>query len=500
MNKTSATFTLIMCACGLLLGYSAGRKGAVLAEGKDTVPEPVRSSTRKTGAISDPRAAQLPEARSNESLATLIAQGENATYAGITAWLLDADAHEIAAYWDSCKDGKLDGDKQRLIFLNWTRLDPQAAIAAVAGTDKAGMPWWAWAASDPQAALSAAGADRLTDVARGIGEFQPKWLMEHFDRIPGEAKPPSLNGLLTWKENEDPLATMDFLQKQGIHFNAALFRTLARKDPWAAFDWLQENNGIDRGSGAIDILLDTMKSGHPDDLERLAAMTPSGALKRKMEDAIFSNLLATDPEAALVRAKAMESPVMAAARLAQIGTSLLATDPEKAFSIGADILAASPDRLAPLKRIDIGDNNTSWGTGESPAETFMDSLMIKDPVRTMEMTTAGMKDGSTTFRTLCGKWADRDLPAFAEWVNRQTEPKVRDAAAGQVISRLTSQGQFQEAAEWAMRGSASNPANLHSIAAEWGQSNPAAASEWLESADIPENVRGNLRNYIRKEP
>lgn len=495
MNRTSATFTLVMCTCGLLLGYTVNRKEKDTPQGSGPTKDSRSARPESHEAISSasPLAPPLPETRSAESLETLIALGGDATYAGITTWLLDADAREIAAYWEASKDGKLDGDKQRLVFLNWTRLDPQAAIAAVTGTDKAGMAWWAWAASDPQAALSAAGGDRLTDVARGIGEFQPKWLMEHFDEMPEEAKQPSLNGLLTWKENEDPVATLDFLKQQGIPFNAALFRTLARKDPWAAFDWLQENSGTEPGGGAVDILVDTMKSGHPEDLERLAAMTPSGAMKRKMEDAIFSNLLATDPEAAREQAKAMEAPLMAAARLAQVGTSLLATDPERAFGIGADILAASPDHLAPLMRID----DIAWSTGESSAETFMDSLMIKDPVRTLDMTTAGMKDGSTTFRTLCGKWADRDLPAFAEWVNRQTEPKVRDAATGQVISRLTSLGQFQEAAEWAVRGSASTPGHLHHIASEWGQSNPAAASEWLESVDIPENVRENLKTYIR---
>lgn len=505
MNKTSATLTLVMCACGLMLGYTANRKAA---EGRPrdpvtTAAKSVRTGPRKAGEAATPQVFPSKDTRSSENLDSLIAQGADASYADLTLWLVDADAGEIAAYWESSRDGKLDGDRERLIFLNWTRLDPQAAIAAVAGTNRAGMPWWAWAASDPKAALASGNGERLKDVARGIGEFQPKWLMENFSQIPEAVRQDALGGLLTWKENEDPVATLDFLKTQDIHFNRALFRTLALKDPWAAYDWLQKNKGAEtKSAGALDVLLETMKSSHPDDLNRLAAMTPSGALKRKVDDFVFGSLLAKDPEAALVRAKAIEAPFVAVSRLGQVGNSCLATDPEKAFGIGRDILAYGLESLVPSKQIDLGNGNSTniWDSNENTASTFINSLMAKDPVRVMEMTTAGMKGVSSTFQTLCSNWSNQDLAAYRNWADSLTDPQVRNSAARHVVTGLSSQGRFEEAAELATSDYNKYAGALHQLASDWGQRDPAAAAAWLDSAEFNQELKGQLKTYIRNNP
>ena len=494
MNRTSATITLAMCALGLLVGYAAHKPAAEIDA---PVSKPEQRTSRESASGANTAPIQLPKIHSDETLETLIAQGENATYAGLALWMLDASAPDIAAYWEFRKNGEFGGDMKRLLFLNWTRLDPQAAIAAVAGTDNASIPWWSWAAHDPKAALSAAGADRLKDVARGIGEFHPEWLRENFDKIPEKFQRDALHGLMTWKEDGDHVATLDFLKKQGIGFHTNLFRTLARKDPWAAYDWLEKNDKLDpQDNGPIDILLDAMKSAHPDDLERLAATTPSGALKCKMEDAIFENLLATDPAAALARAKSTDAPLIAAKRLAIIGNSLLTSDPEKAFQIGADILAASPFQLAPERRIQIGDDSSSWGASDYTAQSFMESLLIKDPGKTIEMTTIGQETASKLFQELAEKWAERDLVSFTEWVNRQPASPIRRAAAGQVANQLTSQDHFQEAADWAISG---DMGNLYNLARQWARSNRAEASGWLDTANLPESEKSQLRNIINRQ-
>lgn len=499
MNKTPATISLVMCVLGLLVGFNAKRQISGTIKAKDAVSasKPERQSSREPTARGNAVATPLPKIHSEETLETMIAQGESATYAGLALWMLDASGPDIAAYWEFRKNGKLDGDMKRLLFINWTRLDPQAAIASTAGTKDATIPWWAWASHDPQAALSAADPDRLKDVARGIGEFQPEWLREHFDLIPEEAQREALNGLMTWKEDGDHVATLDFLKKHGIDFHSNLFRTLARKDPWAAYDWLQKNDKLNPGEyGPIDILLDTMKSTHPDDLERLAAMTPSGALKRKMEDAIFNNLLLNDPEAALAKAKATDAPLVAAGRLGQIGLSLLGSDPEKAFGIGADILAVSPESLAPEMRIENNGNSSSWNGDKSTAEKFLSSLLLKDPARTLELTTTGSEAVSKPFRELSEEWAERDLTAYTNWVNRQTDPRIQDAAAGQVVRQLATQGHFQEAVQWALGGEAPERRYLSSLTRQWARSDRGEASVWLESADLPEAMKGKLRNLI----
>ncbi len=327
--------------------------------------------------------------------------------------------------------------------------------------------------------------------------MQPEWLREHFDEIPEDVRQAAMDGMITWKEDGDHAARLDFLMANGRGFNPSAFKTLALKDPWEAYDWLEKNDKLDpRDNSAVDILLETMKSGSPDDLQRLAAMTPSGALQRRIEDAFFENLLVSDPAAALAKAKSTEAPLIAAGRLAKIGNTLLDLDPEKAFAIATDILITCPDKLTSEKRIESTNGSSTWSSEESAAQAFMESLLIKDPARTLEMTTAGLENVSQTFQELSGKWAERDFVAYTEWVNLQTDPKIRNAAASQVVSTLSSLGHFQEAAEWAM---SADKSNLYNLTWQWARSNPSEASAWLDSAEIPEATKVNLRTIIHRK-
>lgn len=126
----------------------------------------------------------------------------------------------------------------------------------------------------------------------------------------------------------------------------------------------------------------------------------------------------------------------------------------------------------------------------------MESLLIKDPGRTLEMTTIGQETASKPFQELAEKWAERDLVAFTEWVNRQPASPIRSAAAGQVVNQLTSQGHFQEAAEWAISG---DKEDLYNLAEQWARSNRVEASGWLDAADLPESEKGQLRTIINRQ-
>jgi hypothetical protein len=340
-----AIIILVSVAIGFAVGRIGGNlSGSGQADGVlafDTGKTQDRSGKSHQDPLRD--LAQIPRLVTSENLDSLLAEGEGVTYAGLALWMLDADADEIAAYWARCNQEGLGGDIKRLIFINWTRLDPLGAIAATQGKEEWKMVWWAWAASDPAAALAAAGPEQYGRVANGIGEFHPAWVRDHFSDIPDDAKDDALHGLMTWKENADPEATLDFLKEQGRRFQSHIFKAFALKDPWGAFDWLEKNDMLEVSqyssrAGPVEILIREMNAAHPDDLERMASMLPAGKLKWVMEDAVFEKQMETDPEKALETARKTEVPLVAAKRLAMIGAGLVTSDPDKAFDIAADIL------------------------------------------------------------------------------------------------------------------------------------------------------------------
>ena len=433
MKKTAAIFILL-----IVIGFFVGRlvggfsRAGSLAAGESAQPHGKQTSG-DTPSISSNESLQIPRIVTSESLETITAQAEDVAYASLALWLLDADAGEIAEYWQRIASSQPTTDEKRLLFFNWMRVNPLGAIAATAGGEDASLAWWAWAASDPAQAMAAAGTDEQKKrVAKGIGEFQPGWLRDHFSELPEEVKNDALAGLSTWKETDDPAGMLDLFLENDRGFQSHIFKAFALKDPWKAFDWLEKNNMLQptrysNYSGGVEVLIEQMKKAHPDDLERMAVTMPYGKLKRMMEDAAFEGLIASDPAKALKSAKETEAPLMAAKRLGIIGSGLLSTDPDKAFDIAAEILAKNSGGLSPEVTVRSETSNRSWGGQEGDASKFFNSLIAKDPARTLDMAvTAADGAPGNTFNELIGIWAVSDLEGYVGWV----KPTDRSSGAG----------------------------------------------------------------------
>ncbi len=507
-----------LCAVGFLTGFVSKRLTAS-SHATESGPAIVkRSSSRENAGAADdasvpsagkakPAAAKLSNLHSTDTLETLAALDADSLYARLALWMMDASEPEIAAYWATVKDKDRKNEITDLIFINWTRLDPQAAIAAVAGTGSEHYAWWAWACHDPKNALAAAIAantDRVNNVAWGIGEFHGDWLREHWGQIPESARRNAIQGMVKWDDTDKPEEILEFLKKTGNGFNQGIFATLIRKDPWAAYDWIQKNGGtISRQYGssdnAMDLLVKTMGESQPDALQRLADQTPSGEAKRKMEAVLFENLLKTDPEAALEQAQTTQAPRVAAERLAAVGLSLAQTDPDKALEMTQKLFAAYPGALEGMTWVKTPNSTSGSGGRVKVVEDLVNGLMEKSPAKVLEMVTPAA-DGSSphenAFSTLAGKWAQQDLVAYTNWVNQQNDPNIRDQAASVVVSQLTQQKHFEEALDWAM-SSEKSKSNLFNIVYQWNRSNPADAKAWLESADLPDSQKENLKSSIQ---
>ena len=522
--KSSSLLLPALCAAGLLSGFAArrlatGHPGS--APGRDAAGPAAGDAAGKISAApaltgTQPGQAETPPRHSTDTLETLAALDDGTLYGRLAAWLMDASEQDLAAYWESYRGKKKrNSDIAGLVFINWTRLSPRNAIAAVAGSKDEHFAWWAWASHDPQGSLAAAIAanpERVENVASGIGEFHPGWLRDHLNQIPEAARGNAISGLRKWSDGENPLEALRFLKEnaQGYDhgFDPGTFKALVRNDPWAAFDWIKENpalqtNRYGSGNGPMEILIATMSAEHPDDLERLAVRTPSGELKRKMEAALFENLLATDPAAALEQAKATDVPLIAAERLAKIGLSLVKSDPEQAFEMAKSIFAANPGKLNSETSIEYPNWGSSWGGSASAADELMSALLAKDPARIVAMAAQQGKAPATSqaFSNLASQWANQDLAGYTNWVNGQADPAIRDPAANFVISQLTELGQFSEATEWAMGSEKMRSSGyLSNILYHWKNADPEEATRWLESADLPAAEKTRLQKILERSP
>jgi hypothetical protein len=447
--------------------------------------------------------------RSTDTLETLAKLDDGSLYSRLALWMMDASEQDIAAYWETVR-GKKDrtNDITDLVFINWTRLNPQGAIAAVAGTSNEHYAWWAWACHDPQGSLTAALAanpDRVNNVAWGLGEFQAEWLRAHWDQIPEAARGNAISGMTKWDDTDEPLEVLEFIKKNGNHFDRGIFATLIRKDPWAAYDWMRQNEStITSQYGSMESvmnqLVETMAQSQPDALQRLAEQTPSGELKRRMEAALFDNLLATDPDAALEQAKATKAPVIAADRLAAVGVSLVKTDPEKAFEIARDLFAANPGAMNVRTVIRIADSSSTWGgSSNQKVVELVNALMAKDPARVMTLQPPpgdGPAASSSELAAFTHIWAKQDLVGYTNWVNQQTDPRIREVAVETVASQLVNMEQYAEAAEWMMSSERSR-GNMINLIYQWNRSNPEEARQWLDSADLPEKEKDRLNQFLK---
>lgn len=519
--KKNPTFLIVagLSAAGVIAG--AGAKLLTTGHAVSRTSAPVDGSDRASP-YSQKSGGDVPDAGdrsalkfnppvhspSKDNLETLAALKDDELYSRLAAWMSDASEQDIAAYWTGyLQKPNRSNDITDLVFINWTRLNPQGAIAATAGTPNDHYAWWAWAAHDPKAALAAAIAanpDRVNNVAWGIGEFHPDWLRKHFNELPESARGNAFSGLSKWGGAEDPLEMLKFRLENKLGFDNATFTALVRKDPWSALDWVKENPKVSAGGDgdAMKLFVKQMAAEHPEDLARLVTQTPSGDAKRKMESALFDNLLKTDPEAALKQAKGTDVPRIAAERLAVVSLTMVKSDPDQAFGLAKDIFTACPDAMSYMTSVRYPGGGSGSGGSIPGVSELVTSLLAKDPNRLMDLA-AGIRKGdegptSNAFSSISDQWIEQDLVGYTNWVNRQTDPAVRDSGAAVVVNQLRNDGHFPDAADWALSMKSDSRNHLRNTLSNWGRKAPDEALAWLDAADLPADEKADLQKNISR--
>lgn len=486
---------------------AAAPGSAAAADTPGAAPETSGADSGDAAHRGKPIPSDVPQRRSGDTVETLLALDPETNYARIALWMATADEAEMAAYWAGYKSGKRTVAVTDILFINWTRRNPQAAVAAVAGTGDERYAWWSWASNDPRAALAAGklvGREQMVQVACGIGDFHPQWLREHLEEIPEEFRGEAFGRMRNWPAGLEPLATLDFMRKNGMPLDERVFANLVKEDPWSAMDWMKENavqnhDPFGRRDPLTDLLVSTLMRENPEDLEKLAAVQPEGEAKRKMEQALFERLLETDPEKAMEQARAVKVPLVAAARLGQIGLGLVGSEPEKAFGIAKDILAANPRSLNIDRMVEYPGGGRGY-LDQSKASELLSTLYTKDRERTMSLLASQAEAAgvaSDTLSNLSSRWLEEDSEGFSKWAS-QTTGKTLETASSQISFHLAERGHFEEAIQWAAAGNADPGTAYFGLLHYWKQSDPAAAEAWLDSSDLTEPQKAKYRDVLNR--
>lgn len=521
---------LLLVTAAAVSGWAAGealRRDPVAAAAVPAQEAQAQAAPRKPAIEPTVPPASAVPLRSLDTRESLEGLKGGELHARLALWLIDAPPEEIAAFWEHYRTTWTEEDLRppmallavggwgtgrneigELIFLHWSRHDPAAALAAAKAAGQDYLAWRGWAAHDPRAALDAALADgkvAADEVARALGLYQPAWVRAHFDELPEDLRGTALEGLIADESGNDPAANLRFLAKLGYGLTPGCLAAAIRDDPWAAYDWIEHLEESGHGSRARsdrEEFIRTAGEEHPEVIEALLRTTPEGALKRQMEAALFRNRLATDPEGAIREALETRAPAVAVKRLADAGTVLLESDPERAFEL-AKHLFGFPDAFDSSIKIQR-DGTTTVHLGGEPngGADFAKELMARDPARVLDLAVAGNGNGSdsTTFSQLARMWSEMDPEGLGTWAAGQAD-EVHDAAGYHLVMHHQQRGDFaaESDAVARLRGS-QRKTYLQDTLTRWHAADPAAAAAWLDRSSLPAAEVEALRNHLPAEP
>ncbi len=510
-----------MAGLGFLAGFAVRQPQETQAPAASAPERPGPRSARPRGeGAGVPAGAPVVGVagmKSADTLADLLALDDTEDlYARLALWLLDAPEEDIAAFWSAYagrERSQRDTELLDLLFAQWTRIDPVAAIEAAKGSGHEGIPWWAWAIHDPDAAIAAARdapAEMAGFVMRAIGQFHPERALRMLEENPGFAQWNAIEGIINGLARTDPEAALAFQRLHGRMHDTKAIEKLTRDDPHAALEWLRRQPRGDNDS--MGAFLGTLQRENPSMIAELAEGLPPGSLRRQLESAAFRHLAETDPAEALRQARDTASPRLAAERLAVLGSRMATDDFQGALGIFGDLFAACPDagnRMLWTRRPNGSGGSLAAIEGVTP---FIDQLIAADPQATMEaaLRMPGVDaapgrqiihhsgvDGSAA-AAVASRWGSQDPEGLAGWLETQEPGPDFDRGAVYASRGYLGRKQFDEGIEWSMRISdeSRRSSAVQSAFQLWQNNDRQSARQWVQEADLPADVRKSLEPYL----
>lgn len=497
-----------MAALGIAAGFAIPKKAGARTGASGVHDEAPATARERKEAGSELRKADVslgPLPVSKDSMDDLLALDATELYGRLGLWLLDASAEDMASFWKTYHDrGNADSWIKDLIFTQWAKKDLDGLMAAAERDMEEGAAWWAWTMSDPDAALAAMDGQSeyiRSFVLRGIANFHPKRGLKMLEEDPSIADSLDLSNLAASIGKDDPQAGLELLVKHNSHDLTKALRKWAKEDPHRALEWI-----IERGADANlrKQFAETVAEENPEALAELTAGMSSGSMKREFENTLSARLAETDPEKALEDARKIESPTLAAQRLAQVGKVMVDEQPERAFETLMEIFKTCPDAANRMKMTRYPNGGSGSAGGVPGVSELLGELTRWNPQMVMESVKgleAGGASGASHNRDAswlaATAWLGKDQEGFSTWCEQQDEATFNFGASA-ATNFLADREDYAAAVAWAERikDPQQQASSLIGSISRWASRDRDAALRWYEQAELPDGLRTQLKNYF----
>ena len=421
------------------------------------------------------------------------------------------------------------GDRKSALvaaFVGASEIDPAQAFAALktvpgVSRDHYHEVFDNWAETDPIAAATAAltvtsNEERraaLKIVGREWGEQDPQAVLQWLEGAALSAserqsiQKSALDGLI----RRDPVAALELMPGLDTTMRNRLLpdtiRQLARKNPEAALEWIQNEPESYVKSKVVREAIGQLADKLPMETLELARTNPE--IKDNAVGTAFSRLTREDLPLALKTLKEWEGDPMYRQALTNVAHSYAREDSEKAM-IWAESLPAdnkgealrsiiesvvyNEDPQSAIKYLDRLSSEENSGNLQSAVSTISQRWVERDPAAAADwlQNFRGLDENGEqrAYSSLTNRWAQDDPIGASEWIAGLPESKGRDSAASVLAHRIR-RDDPERAIAWAESISDDNNRNqtLQSVYREWMQTDPDSAMQSLNSSTLPEQTK-----------
>ncbi len=510
MKSFMLPFLIASAAVGLVVGWQL-KTLSDFERAESSDGEVGETSKQRSGMPAYTGGMMEAPRKSTDTAMTLHALPAKDLYDRMALFLLEAEVEEFSAYYEEFQKRSDRTDHlNELLFIAWTRVDPEAAIAASRGTDDFNYAYWAWAGHDPGAALAAAKerGEGVGNAVRGIGEFHPKWLSEHWSLIPEDQRKDAIAGLVKWPNTQTPEISLRLLcdSKSDLFSqdNEQTLLALARQDPAHAYEVIKEltkSSHRFQGLAGLDKFLASVSRHDPDLLEEIALTVKSPIDKNRVKLAQFQGLLRDDPASAKAMVDNTPASWLKEDLEVKYASHLLLADPDRGYNYSLNYLK---NGIAEYQRHDEVkvEGRSQYSYHAIAGSTQLISNLVDQNAQDLlnELLPDTISENrymmrQTAFDTASNYWVQQDVGAYADWLSEQKDntPLYRTGVS-KIVNILGQRGEFEAGIEWAqsvpdLENQLAN--KTRQLYFQWFRRDPEGAVAWR----LSDNFKGDPKQF-----